>query len=65
MGKVFNPCYKCEQRIAGCHTTCEKYKKFNIENKAYKNSVYEARTKDGNVYIKAKSRVNKNRMREV
>ena len=26
-----NPCYKCEERIVGCHSSCEKYKSFRIE----------------------------------
>ena len=25
---VTNACYKCEDRVVGCHSTCEKYKKY-------------------------------------
>jgi len=28
------PCHKCEDRVLGCHSTCEKYKKFKQENDA-------------------------------
>lgn len=28
------PCYKCEDRVLGCHSTCEKYKLYKKENDA-------------------------------
>lgn len=27
------PCYKCEKRVLGCHSTCEDYKAFSEKNK--------------------------------
>lgn len=28
------PCYNCEERAAGCHSTCEKYISFKAEREA-------------------------------
>ena len=28
MKKVKSPCYKCEDRVVGCHGSCEKYKAY-------------------------------------
>lgn len=27
------PCINCEERTAECHSTCEKYKQFEVENR--------------------------------
>ncbi len=37
------PCYKCEKRVLGCHSTCENYKYFINENEKYKQLVREER----------------------
>lgn len=28
-----SPCYKCEERNADCHSTCEKYLEYHAKNK--------------------------------
>lgn len=28
---LHNHCYHCKDRVVGCHSTCEKYKKFKEE----------------------------------
>ena len=28
MKKVESPCYKCEDRVVGCHGTCERYQTY-------------------------------------
>ena len=27
-----NPCYKCPDRVLGCHSTCEKYQQFSKDS---------------------------------
>lgn len=39
-----NPCYKCEDRHVGCHSTCEKYKEFCKECAVIRNKIYAARS---------------------
>ena len=34
MQKRIVPCYECDKRALGCHSTCEDYKAFNEKNKA-------------------------------
>ena len=29
MKKVMSPCYKCEDRVVGCHSRCEKYLEYS------------------------------------
>lgn len=33
MKKIYNPCFKCERRVIGCHGTCEDYIKYQEEIK--------------------------------
>lgn len=40
--KPTSNCYKCSKRTMGCHSTCEDYKKFLIENEKYKESIRQA-----------------------
>lgn len=36
MKKAINCCYKCEERVIGCHATCKKYAKFVEKNEKIK-----------------------------
>ncbi|WP_297124403.1 hypothetical protein [uncultured Eubacterium sp.] len=40
--KPTSNCYKCSKRTLGCHSICEDYKKFLIENEKYKKSIQQA-----------------------
>lgn len=40
--KPTSNCYKCRKRTLGCHSVCEDYKKFLIENEKYKESIRQA-----------------------
>ena len=31
MSNQKNPCYKCQEREAGCHSKCEKYQSWKLE----------------------------------
>lgn len=31
MKKIYNPCFKCERRVIGCHGSCEDYAKYQNE----------------------------------
>lgn len=33
MKKIYNPCFKCERRVVGCHSTCGDYIKYKEEIK--------------------------------
>jgi hypothetical protein len=37
-----NPCYECEKRVLGCHSTCEEYKAFSENKKAASSKKIEA-----------------------
>lgn len=30
--KKISPCKKCKKRFVGCHSTCQKYIEWNVEN---------------------------------
>ena len=38
-----NPCYKCEDRSAICHSICEKYKAWNTKVIAQRNATWESK----------------------
>ena len=46
MKKPKNSCYNCRTRIAGCHSTCEKYKTYQEEMKAYSNELRRQKQKE-------------------
>ncbi len=33
---MVNQCYECKKRYAGCHSSCEEYKRFKAENETRK-----------------------------
>ena len=33
MPKIKSPCFDCEKRTVGCHSTCEEYKAYSQKNK--------------------------------
>ncbi len=35
-----SPCYKCEERTAECHATCERYRKAKEEHEQLKQSSF-------------------------
>lgn len=39
---IKNPCYKCEDREIGCHSTCEKYNEWKKEHEI----LYEAERRE-------------------
>lgn len=60
-----SPCYKCTDRVLGCHSTCEKYAEFKEQNDAYKKKSYEHRGLDivleNGQYRRAKTRLRQNK----
>ena len=40
------PCYQCKDRADGCHGKCEEYKRYQGENRAYKNAERKDREAD-------------------
>lgn len=34
-----NSCYQCKDRVAGCHTNCERYARFAAERKKVRDAV--------------------------
>ena len=47
------PCKDCGDRVIGCHSACDKYKKFANERKEYVRKVNACRRKDRE-YIEAR-----------
>ena len=47
------PCKDCVNRTVGCHSTCDKYRKFADEHKEYVRKVNACRRKDRE-YIEAR-----------
>jgi len=43
--KPVNPCYKCEDRVVGCHAECEKYISYRKEQDIYGRAITEGRKK--------------------
>lgn len=33
MKKIYSPCFKCEKRVIGCHSSCEDYIQYREEIK--------------------------------
>jgi hypothetical protein len=46
MSKLKVPCYGCENRHQGCHSSCETYKTFQRENLERNRQIREAKEKD-------------------
>lgn len=46
MTKINPPCYRCERRVLGCHSSCADYKAFQEEHLKQKYATIEARNKD-------------------
>lgn len=60
-----NPCYKCKERIPGCHSKCESYIEWAKEEYALKEEIYKNRKKVTGTYpTHAESRF-RNNMKEV
>lgn len=47
--RVQSPCKNCEDRMVGCHSTCEKYKAFQQENDANNKIIRENRKKENDI----------------
>lgn len=41
-GKMNVPCYGCEKRAVGCHSSCGDYKEFQVRNEKRKEAEHEA-----------------------
>lgn len=39
------PCYKCENRSVGCHSTCERYISFSRQEYLRKEAIYRSKLK--------------------
>jgi hypothetical protein len=46
MTKINPPCYRCERRVLGCHSSCADYKMFREEHLKQKYARIEAKNKD-------------------
>lgn len=44
------PCKNCEDRQLGCHSQCERYKKFKEESQAEKENIEKQKRLDGGAY---------------
>lgn len=42
MGRKISPCKDCEERVLGCHSTCEKYQEFNAYMEEQRKARYKA-----------------------
>ena len=40
------PCYKCEERNAHCHSTCERYKEYRAELDRRRTTLADAEVRD-------------------
>lgn len=49
MAKIENPCYRCDERMAECHSNCEKYKAYKSDMEI----VRKARASDVNSEVNA------------
>ena len=52
MKKPIAPCFKCEDRVLGCHSTCERYKAYTGDVGAWREQRGEMRTKEEHTHIK-------------
>lgn len=41
-----NPCYKCEDRVSGCHGQCEKYAVWILELREKQDVIYKKRNQE-------------------
>lgn len=58
-----SPCYQCEKRCAGCHSTCADYIEF-AGNKRRENEQRKAYLKDAEYFISAAHKVAKKNRRK-
>ena len=49
--KKQNPCYKCEDRHAGCHGSCEAYQTWRKEQEALNSKISAARMTQADDYV--------------
>lgn len=52
MKKPITPCFKCEDRVVGCHISCEKYHTYADEVTKWRDAKYEQKDKERQAYTK-------------
>lgn len=57
MIKPDSPCRDCERRVVGCHSTCEEFKAFEIENETYKELLRKGKDKYGKLIQKSGGKI--------
>ena len=46
-----SPCCDCTDRFVGCHSICEKYKKYDEDNQARRDAYYKAREENRDISL--------------
>lgn len=54
-GRLIPPCYNCTDREMGCHSKCEKYKGYSVQNEALREARQKTR-EDNGYFSEAKER---------
>lgn len=54
-GRLIAPCYNCTDREMGCHSKCEKYKEYLVQNEARREARQKTR-EDNGYFSEAKAR---------
>lgn len=50
MAKIKSPCLDCDDRVVGCHSSCEKYAAYRAEIDTDKSVITEVKTKENLIY---------------